>query len=271
MTTITIHRGQFSLPLKILLAVVAGAVLVTWMYYTPPGLLGKADAIGYAVCHRISARSFFIGDRPLPLCVRCSGMYLGALLGFLYLFRQGRQGGLPTLKISLVLGAFLLAFGFDGVNSYLHLVPNAPTLYEPQNWLRLMTGTALGMGMASMLYPIFNQSMWADWNNIPVLHSWRQMLELFVLASLLIAIVWSQNPLILYPLALLSAGTVVLMLTLIYSIVWAMLTKQENHFHGLSDMWPILLAGLITAMLQIGLMDIGRFALTGTWAGFFSS
>ena len=44
---------------KIILAALAVIVTVVWLSYTPPGLLGKADAIGYAVCHRISARSFF--------------------------------------------------------------------------------------------------------------------------------------------------------------------------------------------------------------------
>src|SRR5450759_1456011 len=61
--------------------VIAAAVLVFtgWFINTPPGLLGKADAIGYAVCHRISERSFHIGSIQLPLCARCSGMYLGAV------------------------------------------------------------------------------------------------------------------------------------------------------------------------------------------------
>ena len=73
-----------SLPVKIFALVIAAVVVVLWLIYTPEGLLGKADAIGYAVCHRIDLRSFHLGDRQLPLCVRCSGMYLGALLGLAY-------------------------------------------------------------------------------------------------------------------------------------------------------------------------------------------
>ncbi len=56
-------------------------LLVAWLLNTPNGLLGKADALGYAVCHRIDARSFHIHDRQTPLCSRCTGMYLGAMLG----------------------------------------------------------------------------------------------------------------------------------------------------------------------------------------------
>ena len=143
--------------LKILLLAGSGALIITWLYFTPDGLLGKADAIGYAICHRIAARSFFIGDRQMPLCARCTGMYLGAMIGLLYQMRLGRRGGMPSTKIAIVLGVFFVAFGIDGVNSYLHFFPNAPTLYEPQNWLRLVTGTGLGIGMACVLLPVLTR------------------------------------------------------------------------------------------------------------------
>ena len=71
-------------------------LFLAWLINTPVGLLGKADAVGYAVCHRIDARSFHLGERPLPLCARCSGMYLGAMLGLTYQVRTGwRKSGMP--------------------------------------------------------------------------------------------------------------------------------------------------------------------------------
>jgi hypothetical protein len=60
---------------KLLLVAALAALLIAWLSLTPPGLLGKADAVGYAVCHRIELRSFHLDGRPLPLCARCSGMY----------------------------------------------------------------------------------------------------------------------------------------------------------------------------------------------------
>lgn len=263
------HPRRASL-LKVLLVLATGVVLVLWLEWTPPGLLGKADAVAYAVCHRISLRSFHLGDRQLPLCARCSGMYLGALIGLLYQLRQGKRGAMPPLKISIVLAAFLLAFGVDGINSYLHLFPHAPSLYEPHNWLRLATGTGLGIGIAAILYPTFNQSMWADWIPEPALQSGRQLAELLLLAGIIFVIVLSDNPLLLYPLALLSSATVLLILALIYTILWTYLFKQENRFTSWRSMWPLLLGGFLTALVQVAIMDVGRYALTGTWAGFFS-
>ena len=50
------------------LVLVAALLLIGWLVETPPGLLGKEDAVGYAVCHRIDARSFHMGNTQMPLC-----------------------------------------------------------------------------------------------------------------------------------------------------------------------------------------------------------
>jgi uncharacterized membrane protein len=244
--------------------------VVGWLIATPAGLLGKMDAIGYAICHRIAARSFDIGDRPLPLCARCTGMYLGALIGLAYQSRLGKHGGLPSKKILAVLAFFLLAFGIDGVNSYLHFFPGAPSLYTPQNWLRLLTGTGMGLGMGAMLMPVFNQTIWKGWDNAKLLSSWRQLGILVLVAAVVDLAVLSNNPLLLYPLAILSALTVMVLLSMIYAMVWVMLSKTENRFQSFNGMATILVAGFATALSQIAVMDIARYLLTGTWKGFFS-
>jgi len=254
--------------LKVLLVFTVGLVALGWLIYTPPGLLGKADAAGYAVCHRIAVRSFLIGDRPMPLCARCSGMYLGALLGMVYLSFWGKRAGMPPLKIAIVLGAFVLAFGIDGVNSYAHFFPNAPSLYEPHNWLRLLTGTGIGLGIAAVLVPVIHQTLWRTYDGRPALSGWRPFLLLLALAGLLDLAILSEIPVLLYPLALLSSFSIFLILTLVYTIVWVMVSKSDNRYEHFRQLWVPLLAGFLTALLQIAVLDAGRFLLTGTWAGF---
>ena len=111
---VTIAKESRRIPWKRGLALLlAGIVISLWFAITPDGLLGKADAVGYAVCHRIDLRSFHIGDRPLPLCARCSGMYLGFALaaGYFWLRGRGRAGGYPSKAVTVVLAFFLLAIG----------------------------------------------------------------------------------------------------------------------------------------------------------------
>ncbi|MBK7448738.1 MAG: DUF2085 domain-containing protein [Anaerolineales bacterium] len=64
--------------------IAAIAAVIAWFIIAPEGALGKLDAIGYAVCHRIVARSFQIGDRQLPLCARCTGEFYAAGLALLF-------------------------------------------------------------------------------------------------------------------------------------------------------------------------------------------
>jgi uncharacterized membrane protein len=252
----------------ILVTTLAAILLGTWLAYTPPGLLGKADAVGYAVCHRIEDRSFMLGERQLPMCARCSGMYLGAFVALAYQFSLGRLGGMPSKKVMFFLAIFLVAFGIDGVNSVAHLLPGVTGIYEPQNWLRAVTGAGMGIGMGVMLYPVFNQTLWVQWSDQPAMGSMRRFGIVVLLAGLTVVMLVSGVPILLYPLALISAATVIGILTTIYMIVVLLLIKRENVYNNFISTWPALMAGFALALLHIGVFNLVRFILTGTWDGF---
>jgi hypothetical protein len=55
---------------------------------------------------------------------------------------------------------------------------------------------------------------------------------------------------------------------MVYAMVWLMITKNENRFQDFKELWVPLTSGFLTAILQIALMDMGRYILTGTWSGF---
>jgi uncharacterized membrane protein len=252
-------------------------VLIGWLLNTPPGLFGKADAIGYAVCHRIPERSFHIGDYQLPLCARCSGMYLGAVLGLVFQSIVGwKRGKTPHWGIITVLVIFFLAFGVDGSNSYLYLIKQLrpgfleqiPNLYVPNNVLRLFTGSGMGLAMAVMLFPAFNQSVWADYDENKSALGWKSFGLLVAIMLVINLLVLTNSPIVLYPVALISALGVWLLLTLVYTIVWVMLMKQDNQYTKLRQLWVALLAGLTIAILQTAAIDAVRFIFTGTWGAF---
>jgi uncharacterized membrane protein len=255
--------------LDLLPIVLAAAVLTTWLSFAPPGLLGKADAVGYAVCHRIEQRSFHIGERAMPLCARCSGMYLGAFLGLVYQWRLGRRAKLPPTPIMIALGVFFVAFGIDGSNSYLHFFPNLPTLYDPTNFLRLLTGTGMGLALALVFQPVYHQSVWTEFDDRPAVETLGQFVVLLGLTGLVVLAILSENPLLLYPLALVSSATVLILLTMCYSLVWVFLLKRDNAARHFFELRTVLTLGFSTAVLQLLLMDAIRLWLMGgSWGGF---
>ena len=247
-----------------------------WFYIAPPGLLGKADAIGYAICHRIDERSFQIGDRQLPLCARCTGEFYAAGIALIFFaLVSKKQSGMPGWKIGTPLILFFLAFGIDGSNSYLYLLKQTsggvfdtiPNLYIPNNTLRLFTGSGMGIALASILFPAFNQSTWAVNDPSPAL-SWKKLGILTGIVIIVNLLILTDSPIVLYPIAILSVLGVLALLIIVFSMAWLLIMHQENIFDSLTQMWLPFLAGTTLALLMITAIDLLRFKLTGTWGGF---
>lgn len=249
-------------------------VVTVWAWFTPPGLLGKADAIGYAVCHRITVRSFLFPDgRQLPLCARCSGTFLGVLVGLwgpgVLLGRRRAAGFPPAAMLAVMLGMSLL-WALDGANSFLHLLPtpNIPRLYTPTNFLRLLTGMLHGITMGSLTLPIANGTLWADATNQRTLDRWWHLGLLYAVGGLLMAMILSGAAVFLYPLAVLSAVGVVAILGTIATLMLTTVVGRENAARTFWDALPFIFGGLALAFVLIGGIDALRYALFGSWGGF---
>ena len=261
---------------RFLVPVAAILVFAAWFSFTPPGLLGKADAIGYAICHRIGERSFHIGERQLPLCARCTGEFYAAGISLLFFaVLSPRKSGMPGWRLGAPLVFFLAAFGIDGTNSFLYLfkqtaggaLDHIPNLYLPNNALRLLTGSGMGIALASILYPAFNQSAWKDADPDRAL-SWKKLGILVAIILLVDLLVLTEHPVVLYPIALLSVLGVLALLVMVFSMVWILIMRQENEFTSIKQLWMAFLAGTTLAFLMIGVIDLLRFQLTGTWGAF---
>jgi hypothetical protein len=75
---------------------------------------------------------------------------------------------------------------------------------------------------------------------------------LIALAIGLDILVLTDKPIILYPLALISAGGVIGLLTMVYSMVWIMVFRAENRYNRFKEMLIPLVGGLTVALLQVG-------------------
>ncbi len=250
--------------------------LAAWIYIAPPGLMGKLDAVGYAVCHRLDSHSLHIGSIQMPLCARCTGEFDAAAVALVFQALVGaRKSRLPNRGILAVLVVFFLAFAIDGSNSYLALLKNTyagafrniPNLYITDNTTRVFTGSGMGIVMASILFPMYNQSVWRQPPDAPAL-GWRKFGLLVGIVLLLDFAMLTQSPFILYPVAFISTFGVLALLTMVFSIVWIMVMKQDNAFEHVSQLWLPALAGLTLAFLLILSIDLFRFNLTHTWQGF---
>ena len=249
-------------------------VLAVWLTYTPNGLLGKADAIGYAVCHRITVRSFLFPDgRQLPMCARCSGTFLGVLIGLLMpglIYRRRHAGAFPSMWVMGFMLLMSALWAFDGANSFLHLIPTAQNiwLYEPTNFLRLLTGMVHGITMGSLVLPVVNATLWKDVTHEPTLQSIWQVIGLYAVGGLLMAGILSGLGVFLYPLGFLSAVGAASILAAINVVMVATLLRRENTARTLADALPLIFLAIALTLVMVGAIDAFRYAVFGTWDGF---
>ena len=109
-----------------------------------------ADLSGFSVCHQLPDSSMLLGNIYMPVCCRCSGIYIGFFLSIviLFLMHKKRQSDMPPLYIIIISCFFIVSTFADGLLSYLGI-------YETNNIIRMITGYLSGSGIAVIIYPIF--------------------------------------------------------------------------------------------------------------------
>jgi len=239
-------------------------IMLFFIQLPPTTLLGKADVVGYAICHRIPERSFILNGRQLPLCARCTGTFLGAILGLTAMLLLGRHRAsrLPPVPVLAVLVLFVGLWAFDGLNSYLTFFPGAPHLYEPQNWLRLTTGTLNGLALITFVVPIANFTLWRKPAPEQVFKNLGELLLLLPFVALLVLAIQAEIGFLLYPLALLSSLGVVIMLALINSMIAVIVLGREGYAQTWMQALAPLTVGTAMAILQMTAMVVLRAYLT---------
>ena len=265
------RRRALALGVVLLAVAVMGWYAVTDSSHLAHDLvLTGGDYVGAALCHRITARSFVINGRQLPLCARCTGMYLGVAITFvaLLLARRERRTDLPPLPILLVLVGFIGAMGIDGVNSYTHFFPNFPHVYEPRNWLRLVTGMGTGLAMGLLVFPALMQTLWRNGNGRSIIENGRELLAMLLLAGTAVLLVLSNQPTILYVMALVSVAGVLMIVTSLNAVLLLMLFKRDGRAVRWQETAVPLLISLTLAVLELGSIAILRLNFTGTITGF---
>jgi uncharacterized membrane protein len=248
------------------LTVVCAVLVVAFLLMPPLAPLDKTRLVGYTICHQIPDRSFHILGRQLPLCARCTGTYLGVTIGFaaLALLRRWRTSEmLPTGTIVLMV-AFIGIMGLDGLNSYLSLFEGMPTLYTPHNWLRAATGGLNGIALTLIVWPVFNYTLWRHPSPERPLKNLWELLAIVAATGGAVALVQSEPGWLLYPVAIVSAGGVLWMLTLVNTMIILILFRRDSQAETWRDAASSLLLGLVAALIELTAMGVLRYLVTGT-------
>ncbi|HEX6543019.1 MAG TPA: DUF2085 domain-containing protein [Ktedonobacterales bacterium] len=247
------HTGA-SPPGWLVAGLLAGYALAFVGLAVLPGgtLIERLRALDGGVCAQLPGHSFFPDGDQLPLCARCTGMYLGFATTFLYLAatRRLRASRLPGPLVLLILGLAVLLMAVDGFNS-LFLDLGLPHLYQPMNWLRLLTGLGTGTAMAAVIIPVASGLIWRNEERRSSFDSPGQLALMVPLLTIDYLVVISVAPFVLYPVALLSSAGLLLALTLVNLVFALGLTNQIGRFSTWRQFFPVFTGLAVLAIAEL--------------------
>jgi len=253
------HRG---LRRTLCVALIVGALALA-VLLAPDLVLERCWSVGYAICHQIRERSLVFAGLQLPLCARCTGTYLGVMTGFAFIWLRGRQrsGTISPIPILIALVGFICTMGVDGLNSYLSLMPGIPYVYEPHNFLRVLTGSLNGLALSNIVWPVFGFTFWRHPTTDPTLKNWRELLVLLLADVVVVAIAFLKIPWLFYPIAIVTTLGVVAMLTIVNTMIALIFLKRESVGERWRELLVPALIGLGLVAVELGFMNFFRSTL----------
>jgi hypothetical protein len=103
--------------------------------------------------------------------------------------------------------------------------------------------------------PLFNQAAWQPQAPAPVLHNWRGVAQLIGVAMAYAALVLWQPPFLYGPIALISALGVLMLLTIVNGLLFALAIKRAGKMTRWRELVLPMSVGLLLTLVEIGVID----------------
>lgn len=200
--------------------------------------------IGSAVCHQMAERSFIINGQVLPLCARCTGIYIGIFFAMVFFFGRGRLKGNQPFVLSGILFAALsfLPVSLDGFFSYVGL-------WESNNFLRIVTGAIGGASLPGLMILGANIDPMGE-NNRPVFKNTKEQIILTGVSLLWGLLLWTGQELYTISAFFTSAGVICFWGCIFYLILKGVLGKRKFPLWGISFLLSCLVIFMIGQVVK---------------------
>jgi uncharacterized membrane protein len=246
---------RFLAPLSIFLVFMAFLAV-------PFPLEQKAHALMHGICAQTPSHTLLMGDGRLPFDARMTGIYLGFIVAFgsLLLFGRHRYAGFLSPGSLVAVLAIAGTMALDGFNS-LFTDLQLPTLYQPDNRLRLFTGMGAGVGLAVMLTMLLGMSLWRRPRvSLRVTDRWWQPLALYAIGIPFGLLLLSGRSFLFGPATLLLVVSAVAAFSGLSMVAIVMIRGRENTFDRAIDLQPQIVWGLAGGVAIVAMLAAFRFA-----------
>ena len=196
-------------------------------------------SLGSGLCHQLPERSFIFGGIQLPLCARCTGIYVGFFFAFIALvvmyWRAPRRGMLSKFYyVSLVILGLPLVF--DGLSSYLGYRPTT-------NVIRLFSGAAFGSLLAVPIFCIICDALLKHASSQKILGDWPTRIAWYAITPLTYVFIMALGPLFPFGMSLFLGVCIVVVFSLTALALIALIPHFERSVDSVrSAVMPVLLS-----------------------------
>ncbi|MCW5881497.1 MAG: DUF2085 domain-containing protein [Anaerolineae bacterium] len=236
-------------------------LLALGLALAPGSLLDKMRALGFGLDPQRPLHSFFLAGEPMPIEARKVGIYggFGLAAGWLA-WRRSRATRLQSAAVYAVALAGIAIMAADGTNA-LFFDLGLPHLYAPRLDLRVLTGLAAGLGMATLLWPVWAQAAWRSPQGLIGLRDLAAPAGLGIVT--IVGLIGGQAWLMI-PVSLVATGGLVTVVALLNGVLLLVALRREATADGWRDLLDVATLALVMAVLELLALATLRYALIGT-------
>jgi uncharacterized membrane protein len=120
-------------------------------------LLAIVYAAGSVICHQLPDRSFFLDGRQLPVCARCTGLYLSGAAGFLawVIWKAARGWGKFVVSPRAALAIVTIAL----LPTALSYLTGVSGLWDGSNVTRAVLAVPLGLSAGAVVAAVATKDL----------------------------------------------------------------------------------------------------------------
>jgi uncharacterized membrane protein len=204
--------------------------------------------------------NIILGGLQLPMCARCSGIYISTVVAFGYALLTGRArtGRMPPWSINAALLLLVAVMGVDGINSTLETL-GLPTAYTPRNDLRTLTGIGVGTGIGITMLVMFNLALRGDVDQEQrVLDTWREFALLLVVNFLIVVAIFGNLEFLAWPLAVIVFVGVVGVLFAVNLLFASMFMGYEGNISRFDQLVKPATFALLATVVMLAALSMLR-------------
>ncbi|MBC8388049.1 MAG: DUF2085 domain-containing protein [Actinobacteria bacterium] len=215
--------------------------------------------LGSGICHQKAIVTFEYNKVYMPVCSRCTGIYIGFVFSLLaiILFDRKIKSEIPSIKIFILLIFTFLPMGADVALTTFKII-------EANNYVRFITGFLVGWILTLVILPLKNSVMLKK----AVVKSYldnkiKFILWLFVGIIIISLFIFSYKQLFLFWSILSILGLIVFILYIISILFFAISKKFSNSIFTLKRYFLYSIIGFILSIGMLTLLaSVRRFLIS---------